>query len=425
MYITFYRTDVSSPTPPKRETPRVGHQFNVFDYMKDPAQSQKFDLFEFLRLTANPTEAQKMEEQKEEKEQEIAKALSELPPIPAQKITVCRSKESLRNFFNYHVRPEWYDLPAPPSFPVEKVDQHYTTFFLKKPDGGKREINAPDEELKHYLSEVKRYFELTLKILPHDVAHAYTSQRTNRTAMQVHQANDSHFFLKLDMHGFFPSHTKPYIMSMLQEVYPIGFLLENAEYKKNFERMLDYNFYKGVVPQGTPLSPTLTNICMVPFDFILKKKLKEKGPYVYTRYADDLTISSKFPFMFKDIEGLVNENIAAFKAPFTLNEKKTRYGSRAGANWNLGMMLNKDNRITMGHKANKRLKAILFNIFSDYRNNKPWDVPEAQKIQGVINYYTQIDPDTTRHIISTYERKFSLELKKVLKFWIVGSQKGD
>ena len=86
---------------------------------------------------------------------------------------------------------------------------------------------------------------------------------------------------------------------------------------------------------------------MIPVDFEIARTLREYNHqrFVYTRYADDFQISSKYSFSFTEIQDVIVSILKNFEAPFTINSAKTRYGSSAGQNWNLGLMLNKDNEI--------------------------------------------------------------------------------
>ena len=71
--------------------------------------------------------------------------------------TVERDKERLRQFFTRYNRNAWYELPRLPSFPYSECPRHYSTFHIPKKSGGWREIDAPDEELKDYLTSFKNY----------------------------------------------------------------------------------------------------------------------------------------------------------------------------------------------------------------------------------------------------------------------------
>lgn len=342
------------------------------------------------------------------------------------KITISQiptQKRELKNITLNIEEPKHKDIsdllsipfPKTPSFQASEVAKHYETFYIPKKSGGMRRIDAPDEELKQYLRELKTFFETSLNILPNEAAHAYVKERSTVTAIKKHQENKSNWFLKLDMKNFFPAHNKEYILNTLKDIYPMALLIKNEEWKSRLSEALDYALLNNSLPQGTPLSPTLTNILMVPIDYEIQKLCWDLKKYVmYTRYADDLLISSPYEFDYKDVQAKISKILQKHKAPFKLNAEKTRYGSKSGSNWNLGIMLNKDNRMTIGNKRNQRFRAALFNAFMDYTHNKQWDVESKQVLLGEISYYKAIDPEYTNRTIKKYETQFNLKLKEVL-----------
>lgn len=360
-------------------------------------------------------------------ENDLARSLNELlfgekekTPIKevenATHITICRDKEALRNFFNKH--KHWYtaNIPEPPNWDLNEIHNHYYSFKIPKRSGGLRNIDAPDDDLKLYLSRLKNYLENDLKILTHDSAHAYVKRRSTVTDIKCHQANNSNWFLKLDLKDFFPSHTLEYTLQKMETIYPLGFLMEDPEYKEKLKNALQYAFLDGKLPQGTPLSPTLTNILMTPIDYVIQHELwNMKKRFVYTRYADDMTISSPYKFNWQEVEQRVQNILTTNNTPFKVKTEKTHFGSKSGKNWNLGIMLNKDNRITIGHKQNQRFRAAVFNLMQDYKNGITWSIEDRQTLAGQIAYYKSIDPEYTQAVITRYETKFNIRLKVILK----------
>jgi hypothetical protein len=167
---------------------------------------------------------------------------------------------------------------------------------------------------------------------------------------------------------------------------------------------IKYALINDHLPQGTPLSPVLTNILMVPFDTELSRRLPKE--FIFTRYADDLLISSPYAFKWQDIQQIVIDLLHDLAYPFQLNTEKTRYGSIAGRNWNLGLMLNKDHKITLGHQQKERLRVGIFNFCVDLTKGKSWDKIDVQTLQGQLAYAMHIEPDYFKTIISKYETKF-------------------
>lgn len=91
----------------------------------------------------------------------------------------------------------------------------------------------------------------------------------------------------------------------------------------------------------------LTNIAMVSVDERIDHYARKNG-LTYTRYADDMQFSSKYDF--NNTRNEIQNTIASLLPPFiSINCEKTRYGSFAGRNWNLGLMYNNKYEITVGH----------------------------------------------------------------------------
>lgn len=286
---------------------------------------------------------------------------------------------------------------------VENRHDLYNRFAIPKKSGGLRWIDAPNPELKRELDWLKYLLEseFNAKILHHTNAFAYIGQRSTLDAIKKHQSNQSRWFGKLDFSNFFGSITIDFTMKMLSMIFPFCILIQEPGGEEIVRDVLDLAFLDGVLPQGTPISPMLTNIIMIPIDFELTKKLNDckESSFVYTRYADDFLISSRYDFDINNIVDMVEATIREFDAPLVLNKSKTRYASSAGRNWNLGLMLNKDNEITVGHKKKKVLKSMLHNYITDKSKGIDWELHDIQHMDGVLNYIKHIEPQNTVAII--------------------------
>ena len=218
----------------------------------------------------------------------------------------------------------------------------YKTFFIPKSSGGLRRIDAPEQALMYALRQLKVLMEENMFALYHTSAFAYVRGRCTVDAIKRHQSNESRWFVKLDFKDFFGSTTPDFVLSMLSLIFPFSEIVKRPEGKEALATALSLCFLNGGLPQGTPISPFITNLMMIPIDHKLSSSLRsfEKNRFVYTRYADDLLISCTHDFEKDKIHQLVVNTLAEFGAPFAIKPEKTRYGSSAGRNWNLGIMLN-------------------------------------------------------------------------------------
>lgn len=298
-------------------------------------------------------------------------------------------------------------------------DRHalYREFYIPKKSGGLRKIDAPQPELMDALRRLKTIFEEVGGILYHTSAFAYIKRRSTLDAVKRHQANESKWFAKYDLHDFFGSTTLDFVLKMFSMVYPFSEVMTFENGRQVLSKALELAFLDGGLPQGTPISPLITNTMMIPIDFILSKTLREydDNRFVYTRYADDFIISSKYDFSSKNVEKLIISTLQEYNAPFSLNTKKTRYGSSAGRNWNLGVMLNKDNKITIGHKKKRQFQAMLSSYVMDRKNGKPWAIQDIQVMEGYRNYYRMVEGETIDGIVSHIGEKFGVDICKMIK----------
>lgn len=298
----------------------------------------------------------------------------------------------------------------------EERSKLYDKFFIPKKSGGLREINAPKPALMLALRNLKSIFENQMFALYHTSAFAYVPGRSTIDAVKRHQKNESHWFLKTDFSDFFGNTTPTFLMSMLSMIFPFSEIVKSQRGYACLSKALDLCFLNGGLPQGTPISPMLTNLMMIPIDHRINNCLRDyKGHhYVYTRYADDSLFSSRCNFDKDEIIGFINSTLAEFGAPFTIKDEKTRYGSRAGSNWNLGVMLNKDNEITIGHKNKQRLRAMICNYIMDKKNGIAWDLHDVQVLRGLINYYSMIEKDYVDGVIDYNNRKFNTDVIRAM-----------
>ena len=289
----------------------------------------------------------------------------------------------------------------------------YHTFHIPKSSGGLRRIDAPLPELMNALRELKTIFETYMFALYHTSAFAYVRGRSTIDALKRHQRNESKWFLKLDFSNFFGSTTPEFVFNTLSLIFPFNEITKRRDGVIELQKALSLCFLNGGLPQGTPISPFITNVMMIPLDHKLSNSLRnfDSRRFVYTRYADDLLISCKIDFDKNKVEKFVIDTLAEFHAPFSIKQEKTRYGSSAGRNWNLGLMLNSNNQITIGHKRKKQFKAMLENYIRDRQAGNSWDKHDIQVLSGLISYYRMVEREYIDYIISQYSEKHRLNIE--------------
>lgn len=315
---------------------------------------------------------------------------------------------------NYYENILWNKIRLENFLAEHEVSEMYTEFKIPKHTGGFRTIDAPNMELKTFMREMSHIIIKTFKLLSHDSAFAYIKKRSVIDAVKEHQKNRSRWFLKIDLKDFFGSCNKDFIVNQLLKVYP--FAVGGRDTREFLDLLAELSCLNNKLPQGTPISPWLTNLIMVEYDYKITKLLNnihnkglKKQRYVYTRYADDILISAKEKF---DFQVIVNEIKELLKdTPLTIKDEKTRFGSSAGRNWNLGIMYNKDNTLTIGHKKKRQIKDNIY-YFIKYSDN--FTLEDCQWLQGNISWLKSVEPEYTTGLLNYYQDKFHIDIWNVL-----------
>ncbi len=296
----------------------------------------------------------------------------------------------------------------------DTIEDEYVTFKIPKRTHGFRTINAPKDELKEDQRRAASIITDYLTVLPHDSAWAYIKNRDVVGAMKEHVSNKSRWYLKIDLHDFFGSCNTQFVTSQLLKVYPFCYY-EEPSIQEAVNNLVKLGILNGSLPQGTPLSPILTNLVMVEYDYKINKMLYAltkdtplmKQRYVYTRYADDIIISARNKFDYRIILKALNK---LFKdTPLSINKEKTRFGSNSGRNWNLGVMCNKENNITVGYRRKQEIKAATHNYMTAPDD---WKRKDLQWLLGQYSWIHNVEPEYYSHLIEYFNKKYNCDIVK-------------
>ena len=298
----------------------------------------------------------------------------------------------------------------------------YNHFKIPKTTGGFRQIDAPCDELQNSLRKLATFISEDCGVMYHTSAFAYIKGRSIVDCVKKHQKNESVWFLKTDFSGFFPSTTLDFVMKMAAMVFPLSEICKVEEGKTELRKALSLAFLNGGLPQGTCISPMITNWMMVPIDHKLFNELANRK-IVYTRYADDIHISAQEMFPWRDVVKLIESTLKEFDAPFIIKQEKTHFGKKNGrsANWNLGLNLNKDNDITVGYKNKNYFKIALCSFILDTLNKKYWEIGDVHHLRGQLSYYSMIEPEYFNNVINQQNKKWKVDVKEMFKQYLNGS----
>ena len=297
----------------------------------------------------------------------------------------------------------------------------FHSFKIPKNSGGFRDIDEPLEPLMSQLYRLTSFLKESCGLLYHTAAFAYVEGRSIADCDMKHIKNKSNWYLKTDFSGFFPHTNLDFVMKMLSMVFPTSEICKDEEGYRELRKALSLNYKaNGDMPQGSPLSPFITNTICIPIDHKLFNEFANRK-MVYTRYADDMCISAEAKFPWQNCVEIIKETLKEFGAPYEIKKEKTRFGSVKGRNWNLGLMCCRDGaeyRLTVGAKKKRYFKAALCSFILDTKHGKHWDIGDVQHLRGQLSYYRMIEPEYFDDVVAAQNKKWNVDVYKLFKKYL-------
>lgn len=304
---------------------------------------------------------------------------------------------------------EYLEKKGYPSILLTKIlenQEDYIYYFRAK---GKMQI-APKWELKILQKILKDYLTDYYSSYISIFATAYIKNKNISYNVSKHFGRN--YFYVTDFSNFFPSiklmNTKEYLSTFL-----------NSEDSSSLEAIFNIGFYKNSLQYGFPTSPIISNIVMTGFDNIFFDKLTilfPKSNISYSRYCDDITISSKYEIESKAIKNIIDEIIETEYNFLQINNKKTRSFEKYSHYPYITGLVPLKNRVTIGKK---KFNAIKLNIYLSLTNKpiKPINLFNTQvALSSYLSYIYLVDPHNYNRLKEHFLKKFnSSEIKTLFK----------
>lgn len=260
---------------------------------------------------------------------------------------------------------------------------------IKKRDGGVRYVYQPTRGLKiiqYWLIE-----NVFSKLRVHPAALAYQRGISIRHNAEKHRYG--RYFLKMDFVDFFPSIVFADLSPHLERWYAAntpGWTLD--EDAVDLIRRACFGKDDRLV-MGFPPSPVISNIVMFEFDHDLTLLFQSNkaafGTCTYTRYADDVVISTDKAKICGDIYDEIARRIGRSLSPrLRINPKKTRYQSSTGGSaYVTGLRICADRHLTLHRKYKDHVRLMLALL-----GKGQLPPSEHPQLLGHLNYIRKSDP---------------------------------
>lgn len=274
---------------------------------------------------------------------------------------------------------------------LEDASRKYKTYTIPKRNGGRRLIAQPSKELK----EFQRAFIKLYQFPVHKCVTGYVKGCSIRENAERHSRNP--YLLKTDINNFFNSIKPSVFWEVLEDVFQKGKWISKKFHddlvndKKYVNELLFWrpgkNSKQLILSIGAPSSPVISNFCMFGFDEEISDICRRQD-IIYSRYADDLTFSSKnanvLPKFIKVVRSKLNDS---FSGILILNQQKTILTSKARKRQITGIIITNDQKLSIGRDKKRYVKHqvhqfILRNLSEE----------EVRSLQGYLSFVKHIEP---------------------------------
>ncbi len=288
---------------------------------------------------------------------------------------------------------------------------HYRRFQIPKKTGGVRNISAPMPRLKN--AQYWLLNNVLYKLTTHNAAHGFVPQRSILSNAAQHVGSE--VVINIDLKDFFPTisfrRIKGLFSSMgYSEQIATIFALVCSEPLTDEVQIDGKTYYvargERFLPQGAPTSPAITNLICFRLDHRFAGVAKKQG-WTYTRYADDLTFSSKDG---KNVNRILWQTRQIVdNEGFVVHPDKVQVMRKASRQEVTGIVVNKKLNVNREHL--RQFRAVLHRIrkqgntegvrFGDAAANP------VQVIRGFANFVNMVNPEKGAKLKSEVESLFN------------------
>lgn len=240
------------------------------------------------------------------------------------------------------------------------TEGYYKKFYIPKRGGGERSIEASSNVTLKSLQKKLNYL-FSSELIFSDCVTGFVKKRSIITNAQIHLGAE--LIINIDLKDFFNSIKKSRIYNTFTSNpfnYPddLANILSTIATKSNY------------LPQGSPLSPIISNIVASKLDrslteFCLRKNIK------YSRYADDMSFSISKGRI--EEEEIMNIRKEIEKSGFQINENKYKIKRKTQGLAVTGIIVNE--KLNVRRIYIKNIKAMLHN----------WEKNDSQKARVSSN----------------------------------------
>lgn len=265
--------------------------------------------------------------------------------------------------------------------------KYYTSFPIRKRSGKLRWINAPQSHIKKWQRIIVD--KLLYNYSAHPIAHGFVRKKSPITNARHHTQRK--ILVTLDIKDFFNSITDVQVANTLQYLMS----LPKAPIQLSIPDIMlvvEILTYNGVLPQGSPASPIMSNLVCIGADSKIAA-LQKLYNCVITRYADDIAVSSDtnmgLPAIIKEIRKILYLTLKV-----KVNQAKIHVSRQSRRMTVTGIVVNK--KINIAKIEAKKIRAKIYNLLKTKTNIS---TEELQKLRGKVEWIKNLNPQKGKALL--------------------------
>lgn len=237
-----------------------------------------------------------------------------------------------------------------------------------------------------------------------DIVFSYRKEVNITDAVRPHCESD--YIYRTDISKFFPSISANAVSEKLKKYCAHISTVDVEDVRENIERIVYLCTLNNQLPVGFASSPSISNFCFYDYDNLIESYCRERN-YIYSRYADDLIISSNSEI---DKENITADLSAILTSDALLrlcvNYKKTKIITKKYERKILGVSILNNGKMTVSKTTKKDIEVKLHLLRTDRVKLVDYtgmdEMSSILSIAGVLSQINNIDKDYLYHLRRKY-----------------------
>lgn len=272
---------------------------------------------------------------------------------------------------------------------IYRADFRYRIYSIEKkgPVKKMRTIYQPSRELKALQGWVLRNILDKLSSSPFSIGFEKNQSILNNATPHM----GANFMLNIDLEDFFPSLTADKVFGVF---HSLGY---NRLVSSCLTKIC---CYRNLLPQGAPSSPKLANLICSKLDYRIQGYAGSRG-LIYTRYADDLTLSAQ---SMKKVVKAKDFLISIIPTEgLKVNALKTCISGPRSQKKVTGLVISQE-KVGIGRLKYKEIRAKIHHIFTGRSM-------EVEHVKGWLSFISSVDSKSHKRLtayIGKLEKKYKI-----------------